>query len=102
MKRKPEDQLTLRELRVAQLVSEAKSNAVIAKEMEIKICTVKSHITAAHKKTGSENRMELMLWFQRKYPTQEGMVDAIADIFLDFYLRNYDKSGASILRGLGL
>lgn len=57
-------QLTDRELHVAKLVSEGKTNAEIAEAADITIRTVKAHMTSIFSKTGLRDRVALALAFK--------------------------------------
>jgi DNA-binding NarL/FixJ family response regulator len=59
-------QLTERELEVAYLVSEGKTNAEIAEKADITVRTVKAHMTSIFNKTGLRDRVALALAFKHK------------------------------------
>jgi DNA-binding NarL/FixJ family response regulator len=61
------DDLSERELDVAQYVSKGLSNKQIALEMDITERTVKAHLTAIFKKTNTKDRLSLALLAQTRY-----------------------------------
>lgn len=58
------DPLTERELEVARLVADGASNRGIAQTLYLTEGTVKNHVSAALRKTGSRSRTELALWIR--------------------------------------
>jgi DNA-binding NarL/FixJ family response regulator len=56
------ESLTDRELDVARLVAQARTNAEIAAELFISPGTVKTHITNIQRKTGARNRVAIAAW----------------------------------------
>lgn len=58
----PRRVLTSRELEVAQLVAEARTNQQIAERLFLSVRTVESHVRSALAKLGLRTRTELALW----------------------------------------
>lgn len=58
------DQLTGRELQVVELVVEGASNRRISRILHLTEGTVKNHVSAALRKTGSRSRTELARWWR--------------------------------------
>jgi DNA-binding NarL/FixJ family response regulator len=54
--------LSQRELEILELVATGLTNQDIAEKLEIKKRTVDNHISNILNKTGTENRVELVLW----------------------------------------
>jgi DNA-binding CsgD family transcriptional regulator len=69
------ENLTPRELQVAQLVSSGLSNQEISDRLRISLQTVKNHMQAIYKKLGVKNRVELSLHFSeaRKRSVHSGL-----------------------------
>ncbi|NVK74968.1 MAG: response regulator transcription factor [Oceanospirillaceae bacterium] len=61
------EELSERELSVAQFISKGLSNKQIAKEMDITERTVKAHLTSIFKKTKTKDRLALALLAQSRY-----------------------------------
>lgn len=59
--------LTPREMDVARLISDGKSNQQIACELEISLRTVEKHSQIISSKLGFRNRVQVMLWFFGRY-----------------------------------
>ena len=57
------EQLTPRELQVAQMVHLGGNNKIIARELDISERTVKAHLSAIFRKLNIENRLNLALFF---------------------------------------
>jgi DNA-binding NarL/FixJ family response regulator len=60
--RKPSEPLTARELDVVKAVAKGQTNNEIAEGLFISLSTVKTHLTAAHRKLGARNRTEIAVW----------------------------------------
>ncbi|MFI6511004.1 response regulator [Streptosporangium sp. NPDC050855] len=54
--------LTAREIDVARLIGQGRSNAEIAAELHISLGTVKGHAAAVQRKLGVRNRVEIAIW----------------------------------------
>ena len=64
-------QLTERELEIAELVAEGSSNKIVASRLGITERTVKAHLTSAFNKTGARGRLDLSLMVKGEYaPSQ--------------------------------
>lgn len=60
--RKPSEPLTARELDVVKAVAKGRTNNEIAEDLFISLSTVKTHLTAAHRKLQARNRTEIAVW----------------------------------------
>jgi DNA-binding NarL/FixJ family response regulator len=58
----PIEPLTEREEEVLLTVARGRTNAEIAKELNITLSTVKSHVAALMNKLGARNRVEVAMW----------------------------------------
>jgi DNA-binding CsgD family transcriptional regulator len=67
---KPEDTLTPREFEAVQLMVSGLTGRQAGAKMGILEDTVKKHIVRAMRKTGSDNRVMLAVWFVRKFKTE--------------------------------
>ena len=82
MNPKPEQTLTPREFETVRTLvdSNGDSDREIGKRLGVKLDTVKAHLMHARNKTGIDRRTGLVMWFMRKYPTEQdrnaGMIDA--------------------------
>lgn len=68
--------LTPQQRRVAARVATGQPNKQIARELDIALDTVKNHLTAIYKLTGTDCRVKLALWWLRHGET--GDADAVA------------------------
>jgi DNA-binding NarL/FixJ family response regulator len=57
--------LTARELDVARLVAQGRTNAEITAELVVSMSTVKTHLSAIQRKVGARNRTEIAIWAWR-------------------------------------
>lgn len=60
-------QLTERELEIAELVAEGSSNKIVASRLGITERTVKAHLTSAFNKTGARGRLDLSLMVKGEF-----------------------------------
>lgn len=76
----PENTLTTAQFKSCQLLTEGKTSRQIGAQLGVGQETVKKHLYNAAIKAGTENRVELALWFTAKYPNtaalQAGLVAA--------------------------
>jgi DNA-binding NarL/FixJ family response regulator len=56
------DRLSERELAVARLIGQARSNTEIAAELFISLSTVKGHVASIQTKLGARNRVAVSIW----------------------------------------
>ena len=60
--------LTVRELRIAELVAQGRNNREIAAELRLSEKTVKNHLTRIFQKLGFRSRTQLAAYLLRRFP----------------------------------
>lgn len=76
---KPEDTLTPAEIRACSLASEGLNNVEIGRQLGCSASSIAAALYRSRQKSGTDNRVQMVLWFLRKWPTEAECREAYRD-----------------------